>query len=200
MATSFHPLTLSLFVHNREEVTPPCLSSLQPAVLTQEGCVPRAGEAWAREGAGIQRVEARDTPQCAALPQRTITPQESVLSLRLKPHFLSYSLKNQASPAALSLCRGPLSDNSMLLERLGILDSSQTRPHPRLRLLPPCHSSLPKDPLSLPLQLGLQPCTTHTDTGLGGGETPEGRRCLKKPQNRHNPLNKEEAKLCGRVE
>ena len=82
----------------REEVTPPCLSSLQPAVLTQEGCVPRAGEAWAREGAGIQPVEARDTPQCAALPQRTIAPQESVLSLRLKPHFLSYSLKYQASP------------------------------------------------------------------------------------------------------
>ena len=106
-----HPIILSLFVHNREEMTPPCLSFLQPAILAQEDCVPRAGEAWAQEGAGIQWVEARDTPQCAGRPQRTIGPQESVLSPRLKPHFLFYSLKDQMSPAVLSLCRGPLSEN-----------------------------------------------------------------------------------------
>lgn len=76
-------------------MTPPCFSFLQPAVLTQEDCVPRAGETWAREGAGIQRVEPRDTPQCAGHPpQRTIGPQESAQSLRLKPHFLFYSLKD----------------------------------------------------------------------------------------------------------
>ena len=51
-------------------MTPPCFSFLQPAVLTQEDYVPRAGEAWAWEGAGIQRVEPRDPPQCAGRPPR----------------------------------------------------------------------------------------------------------------------------------
>ena len=84
----------------------------------------------------------------------------------------------------------------MHVERLVILDPSQTRPHPRPRLLPTRCSSLPKDPLSLP-PASQPPTLRHTVTGLGGGETPEGRQCLIKPQNIHNLLNKKEAKLCG---
>ena len=195
-----HPIILSLFVHNREEITLPCLSFLQPAVLTQEDCVPRAGEAWAREGTGIQRVEARDTPQCARRPQRTIGPQESVLSLRLRPHFLFYSVKDQTSPEVLSLCRGPLSENPDAARgKLVILHPSQTRPHPRPRLLPARCSSLPKDPLSLP-PASQPPTLCHTDTGLGGGETPEGRQCLIKPQNIHNLLNRRKQSSAGCVE
>lgn len=104
-------------------MTPPCFSFLQPAVLTQEDYVSRAGKAWTREGAGIQRAEPRDTPHVRDDPPENSRPPRVSAELEAQAPFPLLQLKGLNIPrAALSLCRGHSQKSPMHVEKLGSLD------------------------------------------------------------------------------